>query len=98
MFDVQRLKTNFEPRTPNVKRFFIQGGKVMAMIHTFGDIEAWQKARKLSIMVYEYTKYDAFKKITICVIKSGGRLFRLCPILRKDLIAVVTRNLSSFCS
>jgi len=34
----------------------------MATIQTFEDIEAWQKARQLSKMGYEFTKQDAFKK------------------------------------
>ena len=62
MFGVQRLTTNLELRTSNNEHrmlniYLFQGGKIMVMIHTFEEIEAWQKARQLSKMVYEYTKY-----------------------------------------
>ncbi len=51
----------------------------MAMIHTFEDIEAWQKARQLSKMVYKYTKFDAFKKD-----------YGLCDQIRRAAVSVMS--------
>lgn len=76
---------NFELRTSNQERCLIQGGKVMAMIHTFEEIEAWQKARQLSKMVYDYTKYDAFKKD-----------YGLCDQIRRAAVSVMSNIAEGF--
>jgi len=57
----------------------------MAMIHTFEDIEVWQKARKLSKMIYEYTKYDAFKKD-----------YGLCDQIRRAAVSVMSNIAEGF--
>jgi len=51
----------------------------MVMIHTFEDIEAWQKARQLSKMGYEYTKYYVFKKD-----------YGLCDQIRRVTVSVMS--------
>jgi len=90
MFGVQRLTTNLELRISNNEHrmlniYLFQGGKIMVMIHTFEDIEAWQKARQLSKMVYEYTKYDEFKKD-----------YGLCDQIRRAAVSVMSNIAEGF--
>ena len=57
----------------------------MATIQTFEDIDAWQKARQLSNMVYEYTKQDAFKKD-----------YGLCDQIRRAAVSVMSNIAEGF--
>ncbi len=55
------------------------------MINTFEDIEAWQKARQLSKMVYKYTKQDGFKKD-----------YGLCDQIRRAAVSVMSNIAEGF--
>ena len=57
----------------------------MATIQTFEDIDAWQKARQLSKMGYEYTKQDAFKKD-----------YGLCNQIRRAAVSVMSNIAEGF--
>jgi four helix bundle protein len=57
----------------------------MATIQSFEDIDAWQKARQLSKMVYEYTKQDAFKKD-----------YGLCDQIRRAAVSVMSNIAEGF--
>ena len=57
----------------------------MAMLQTFEDIDAWQKARQLSNMVYEFTKQDAFKKD-----------YGLCDQIRRAAVSVMSNIAEGF--
>jgi len=57
----------------------------MAMIHTFEDIEAWQKARQLSKIVYEYTKHYAFEKD-----------YGLCDQIRRSAVSIISNIAEGF--
>jgi len=57
----------------------------MVIIHTFEDLEAWQKARQLSKMGYEYTKHDAFKKD-----------YGLCDQIRRAAVSVTSNIAEGF--
>ena len=57
----------------------------MTVLRRFEDIDAWQKARQLSNMVYEYTKQDAFKKD-----------YSLCDQIRRAAVSVMSNIAEGF--
>jgi len=57
----------------------------MTVLTRFEDIDAWQKARQLSTMVYEYTKQDAFKKD-----------YGLCDQIRRASVSVMSNIAEGF--
>ncbi len=54
-------------------------------IERFEDLIAWQKARQLSNMVYEYTKQDAFKKD-----------YGLCNQIRRAAVSIMSNIAEGF--